>query len=617
MVGAAVKHDEGELHATLVSLVGVDAVVAAEQDADVLGIHGTAEELHAIIQVECYFDVIDRSARSDTREGDSVDLVVLADDGATVPYAYVLESSGVVIRFEAAVEVAIDTLDASLEWGFQAMNHRTAQKDETTPEPRRGEILRGDGRAEGDWLSSSTGGLDASASFDNDGGSSSSAVVAIGQNGGSGFDGEHGSTLNEDLRREQVRVVVPPGRVEEHVAGDVDNVAIHVGRRARVLIEPGEPDEPVVSGRKGALVVDLIKEGVSLGIIVNGRECVAAWERARVVEERRLTGISHDLHELRVLVQCGELGVLRRARPLRVHLHNPARPVGEDDVVRREEEEVVAGDVAEGLREGLPCTVVLEETRTPNIRDDEVPEGTSSALAEPQDCRRLIIRTDGADVIVNVTNEQRVVERRGRTPVHVGALVFRVHFCSVIRVLRQHHVGELDGPGVSFVRVDRIVPTEQNGYILDVHRTAEKLHTIVQVERDLNVVDGGSPAHSAERDTVDLVVLSDHGATMPDADVLKHTGTVIGVVPSVDSTGTQALDRVCAPRVDRSSTKDDESTPQATPGKIVLAYSGSESDWRGRCSKRHDLRALLDDQRGSLPGAIVGVGEDRGTLLDR
>ena len=59
-----------------------------------------------------------------------------------------------------------------------------------------------------------------------------------------------------------------------------------------------------------------------------------------------------------------------------------------------------------------------------------------------------------------------------------------------------------------------------------VDTSAEELDAVVEVVRDVDVVQGGAGADTAEGETVDLVVLTNDGATVPDTDVLHDAGVV-------------------------------------------------------------------------------------------
>ena len=96
------------LKLALIALVGVHAVVAAEEHRHILGVDGTAEELDAVVQVVRDLDVVDGGTGA-TAEGDAVDLVTrvrassTAKIGATVPDFHVRKDARVVLGLTTAV----------------------------------------------------------------------------------------------------------------------------------------------------------------------------------------------------------------------------------------------------------------------------------------------------------------------------------------------------------------------------------------------------------------------------------------------------------------------------------------------------------------------------------
>merc|ERR1719197_1514208 len=91
-------HDEEMLDLALVALVHVDRVVSYEDHRDVLTIDRPSKELHAVVDVESNLNVVARRTVTDSRKSDAVDLIVGADDRASVPHSDITENSGVIIR---------------------------------------------------------------------------------------------------------------------------------------------------------------------------------------------------------------------------------------------------------------------------------------------------------------------------------------------------------------------------------------------------------------------------------------------------------------------------------------------------------------------------------------
>eukprot|EP00975_Prorocentrum_lima_P002458 540566-Prorocentrum_lima.AAC.1 len=91
----------------------------------------------------------------------------------------------------------------------------------------------------------------------------------------------------------------------------------------------------------------------------------------------------------------------------------------------------------------------------------------------------------------------------------------------MVRRLGEHHEGKLHASLVAKVRVNAVIAAEEHGDVLRVDRSAEELHTVIQVVGHFDVVHRGPRAHAGEGDAVDLVVLADDFTTVPHADVLE------------------------------------------------------------------------------------------------
>ena len=125
---------------------------------------------------------------------------------------------------------------------------------------------------------------------------------------------------------------------------------------------------------------------------------------------------------------------------------------------------------------------------------------------------------------------------------------------------------------IAFVGVDAVVAAEEHRHILGVDGTAEELDAVVQVVRDLDVVNGGTGANAGKGDAVDFVVLTNDRTTMVNADVRQDTRVVLGRTTTVRLTN-DTFDAVCfgdgnsraAIRSgDGSLAENDEATPKAT-----------------------------------------------------
>jgi len=140
VVTLSAYHGEQELALALVALVRVECVVAREEHRQVLDVHGAAEELEAVVEVEGHLAVVDDGAGADAAEGDSVDLVVRAHDRAAVPHAHVPQDARRFGRLDATVRVAGDALDRQRR---RRRRGCVAEDDDATPLPAR---LLQDGR---------------------------------------------------------------------------------------------------------------------------------------------------------------------------------------------------------------------------------------------------------------------------------------------------------------------------------------------------------------------------------------------------------------------------------------------------------------------------------------
>ena len=181
---------------------------------------------------------------------------------------------------------------------------------------------------------------------------------------------------------------------------------------------------------------------------------------------------------------------------------------------------------------------------------------------------------------------------------------------------------------IAFVGVDAVVAAEEHRHILGVDGTAEELDAVVQVVRDLDVVDGGTGANAGKGDAVDFVVLTNDRTTMVNADVRQDTRVVLGRTTTVRLTN-DTFDAVCfgdgnsraAIRSgDGSLAENDEATPKATRfgsievvGRGIKRVLGGKRDGFFGGTLGHDHGTLLDDERGGVHAGINLLGFDHGT----
>ena len=111
------------------------------------------------------------------------------------------------------------------------------------------------------------------------------------------------------------------------------------------------------------------------------------------------------------------------------------------------------------------------------------------------------------------TDEGRVVDHRGRVVGVVGDVAgHTVPFAAVVvgrgdAVSQQGGLDgepELVGAGVALVDVKAVILVEREDDVAGVDRAAEELDAVVGVGEDLDVVDGGAGADTAEGEAVDL-----------------------------------------------------------------------------------------------------------------
>mmetsp|Transcript_15394 Transcript_15394/g.58565 ORF Transcript_15394/g.58565 Transcript_15394/m.58565 type:complete len:247 (-) Transcript_15394:703-1443(-) len=181
----------------------------------------------------------------------------------------------------------------------------------------------------------------------------------------------------------------------------------------------------------------------------------------------------------------------------------------------------------------------------------------------------------------------------------------------------KHDEGELHATLVSLVGVDAVVPDEEDGQVLHVDSSAEELHSVVKVERDLNMIHLRARPHSAEGDTVDLVVLANHRSAVPNSYVLKDTRVVIIDRTTVCATSGEALHSVATGAVDGGPSKNNQTSPEPLCRKQGLVHSRREGDRSGCRTSCNNHRVLLDDDSrrplrtrsksvGGLPVAVDG-----------
>eukprot|EP00968_Pinguiococcus_pyrenoidosus_P029109 scaffold8320_cov506-Pinguiococcus_pyrenoidosus.AAC.1 len=468
MIGVRSKHHVSELDRAGVALVGVDAVVPDEEDGQVLHVDSSAEELHSVVKVERDLNMIHLRARPHSAEGDTVDLVVLANHRSAVPDANTLDGIGS---------------------GASRPDRSVSEDDETSPEAAGGQILRGHRGGERDGIGSITRGDDLRTAFYNQRRGPSSSVVRIGEDRRPLLDRQNRSVGNEDLAGEQNRGVVRPGRV----CGDITagENSFDVIRRPRVVIQPGQPREPVFASTEGTRIRHLVEEAVGR------RHRRRRQERAR----RRWPWIGEDsgwIRRLRLQDQKG-IGVGRLERGFSgavvpKELRSPRiYRVDEGIEVRRP---ISVERTSQGGGERLVGAVAIQDSCRANVGDQDVSEAAARSFAEPDDGGLRVVTGHGVRVVVDVANEVGIVKLGIRA---TGSAAHKpVHLCTVVRRASEHDVRVLDASPVALIRVDAVVATVEDRHVLGVHGTSEELHAVVKVERDFDMIHLRARSDTAE-----------------------------------------------------------------------------------------------------------------------
>ena len=107
----------GELDVADPAEVPIQAVIARGRNDDVLGVDGAAPELHPVVEVLVYLDVVNLRAAADAVQRHAVDLVVGRDLRSAELDAYVLDDA-------AAVGVVVTTVHAGAALSFRLAGRR-------------------------------------------------------------------------------------------------------------------------------------------------------------------------------------------------------------------------------------------------------------------------------------------------------------------------------------------------------------------------------------------------------------------------------------------------------------------------------------------------------------
>eukprot|EP00968_Pinguiococcus_pyrenoidosus_P026439 scaffold7090_cov452-Pinguiococcus_pyrenoidosus.AAC.1 len=275
---------------------------------------------------------------------------------------------------------------------------------------------------------------------------------------------------------------------------------------------PRKTSKPILRAGEGSTIGDRVEEGVSsrgrLGIAQQRASC----QRVRIGElvVRRRRGALQNKERVHVIRRDHRL---RDAGRVSAELDGGS--FGEDDVRRGPVQEVNPSDVRWVRRESLCTAVAVQDTLGPHVGDHDVRKVSSRALAEADHGRLRVVAGGRVRVVEDVAHEVHIHQLRERAK--LSRTVWPVHFGSVVGVVAEDHVGELDASGVALVRIDGVVSDEQHRQVLHIDGAAEELHAVVEVEGHFDVIHSCSSAYTSEGDAVDLVVGADHGSAVPDA----------------------------------------------------------------------------------------------------
>ena len=162
---------------------------------------------------------------------------------------------------------------------------------------------------------------------------------------------------------------------------------------------------------------------------------------------------------------------------------------------------------------------------------------------------------------VGIAQQREVVERRIRARRQGSIVPIVVRFdtlVGIVAALQGHHELPLAAPAVR--PVEAVVGDPVADHVTYLDGAAEELHTVVLVERDLDVLDLGAAAHALERNPVQLVVGAELGAGELDARVAEVAAVVVGVAAAVYARVTFTHGRP-ARHVERCVAVDDQAAP--------------------------------------------------------
>ncbi|KOO53341.1 hypothetical protein Ctob_016657, partial [Chrysochromulina tobinii] len=329
-----------------------------------------------------------------------------------------------------------------------------------------------------------------------------------------------------------------------------------------------------------------------------GRRRASAWRHNGEAGGGALDDVVRREEQVRV----------QRHRRRRQHRHNGRRFAG------------AAADTDADVAAGVDADARVRR----DVGEDQVAKLAARALAQAHH-RVGRARREGARAHEGHAVKGRVRARRAPIP--------RVHLTAVVAHSAEHREEELALAHVAVVRVEGVVAREEHRQVLDVHRAAEELEAVVEVEGHLAVRDRRAGADAAEGDAVDLVVCAHDRAAVPHAHVLQGARRLGRVGAAVRVAG-DALDLRGGRHVGRRVAEQDEAAPLAAlaerDGVLIrvrggggraherrLCKHGRERDRHRRRARRHELAALHDHERRSGAAGGHGQRKDGGASGDR
>ncbi len=597
-------------------------------------VHGTTEELDAVVEVSKYFHEIYRRTGAYTTEGEAVNFVVGAELGTTVTDGYVADRSGAVIVLIAAklgaFFVGVDTFNTIFPVG--AGDGCVAEHDEAAPFAAVAEdevfvvvqVIFVSGKDDG--VCGRTDSVDGCVPGDDEGRgvvSGGDIVSTKTTDDRTGTDVQGGICFEVDEPVQDVTASVPVVNLAANEVSVSDGDAV-VGIDGRYEVT----EVSVVCKRRPAgEPVDGVAEGTSIGndveeLIFGGRSAAENGGTGVEAGVQATVGAPADASNTGFTDGVGaaegfsDSTVGGRNRHI-VGIEGDEEVSG--GIARAEVFEYVAGkgevaslEAGEGVSVVRITTVFDGDGVAVEVGEDGVGVGSGGVVAEEhRDGEGLgSISAYGRGIFAHADVSSVVDGRlgKGREFVGLGPVVLTGAASARCRPLEGKPELALTAPAK--VVVEAIVATESYGSVLNAYGTTEEFDAIVEVSEYFHVVNFRTGTNAPQGETVDFVVGAQLRTAVADGDVAEYTGVVFVVGAAklgAVFVSVNALNAVFAVGPGNgSATEYNEATPLAPVlgGEVsvvrkVVFFSGEDDGSRSRSAGK-DLCATGDDEGGGI-----------------